>query len=58
MLALMKKKPERTPINPELKRRIEELIAFKGGGHNEDAVADIVENWLKLCTAVSVIIRA
>jgi uncharacterized protein (TIGR00730 family) len=36
----------------ELKRRIGELIEFKGGGHNEDAVADIVENALKLLTDV------
>jgi uncharacterized protein (TIGR00730 family) len=38
--------------DPELKRRIEELIAFKGGGHNTDEVADIIENALKLLTDV------
>jgi uncharacterized protein (TIGR00730 family) len=31
-----------------LKRRIQELIAFKGGGFNEESVSDIVENALKL----------
>ena len=39
-------------MDPELKRRIDELIAFKGGGHNPDAVADIIENALKLLTDV------
>ena len=32
----------------ELKRRIAELIAAKGGGHNADLVEDVVENALKL----------
>src|SRR5256714_5491141 len=32
----------------ELKRRVEELIAYKGGGHNPDLVEDVVENALKL----------
>ncbi|MGA3285162.1 MAG: TIGR00730 family Rossman fold protein [Verrucomicrobiota bacterium] len=36
--------------DPELERRIWELIKFKGGGHNEAEVADIVENALKLLT--------
>jgi len=36
----------------ELQRRIKELIAFKGGGYNENQVADIVENALKLLTDV------
>ena len=35
-------------MDPELKRRIQELIAFKGGGYNEESVADIIENALKL----------
>ena len=48
MLRPMNNKPEKPPVDPELKRRIEELIAFRGGGHNEDAVADIIENALKL----------
>jgi uncharacterized protein (TIGR00730 family) len=38
--------------DPELERRIWELIKFKGGGHNEAEVADIVENALKLLTDV------
>ena len=36
----------------ELQRRIQELIAFKGGGHNEAQVADIIENALKLLADV------
>ena len=51
-LAKMNGKPERPPVDPELKRRIDELIAFKGGGHNEEAVADIIENALKLLVDV------
>jgi len=39
---------EKPPVDPELKRRIEELIHYKGGGHNEASVADIIENALKL----------
>lgn len=38
--------------DPELKRRIEELIEFKGGGHNEESVADIIESALKILTDV------
>ncbi|MGD0252512.1 MAG: TIGR00730 family Rossman fold protein [Verrucomicrobiota bacterium] len=38
--------------DPELERRIWELIKFKGGGYNEAEVADIVENALKLLTDV------
>jgi len=41
-------KLERPPVDPELKRRIQELIAFKGGGHNEDLVGDIIESALKI----------
>jgi uncharacterized protein (TIGR00730 family) len=41
-------KAEKPAIDPELKRRIQELIEFKGGGHNEESVADIIENALKL----------
>jgi len=37
---------------PELRRHIQELIAEKGGGHNEDLVADIIENALKMLTDV------
>ena len=45
-------KPEKPPVDPELKRRIEELIQFKGGGFNQENVADIIENALKLLTDV------
>jgi hypothetical protein len=43
---------ERPPADPELRRRVEELIAYKGGGHNEDLVTDIIESALKLLTDV------
>jgi uncharacterized protein (TIGR00730 family) len=39
---------DKPPADPELKKRIQELIAYKGGGHNTDLVEDIVENALKL----------
>jgi uncharacterized protein (TIGR00730 family) len=45
-------KSERPPMDPELKRRIEELITFKGGGFNRESVADIIENALKLLSDV------
>ena len=48
----MNSKQDKSPADPELKRRIEELIAFKGGGHNPEAVADIIENALKLLSDV------
>jgi uncharacterized protein (TIGR00730 family) len=38
--------------SPGLTKRIRELIQFKGGGHNETQVADIIENALKLLTDV------
>jgi uncharacterized protein (TIGR00730 family) len=41
---------KRKSADPELKRRIQELIKFKGGGYNESEVADIIENALKLLT--------
>jgi len=47
MLSPMKR-ATKPPADPELKRRIKELIDYKGGGHNEENVADIVENGLKL----------
>ncbi len=47
----MKRAPK-PPADPELKRRIADLIAYKGGGFNEEAVADILENALKLLTDV------
>jgi len=39
---------DKPPVDPELKRRIDDIIAFKGGGFNEDLVADIIEQSLKL----------
>ena len=45
-------KNDKLPADPELQRRIEELIHYKGGGHNEESVADIIENGLKLLTDV------
>src|SRR2546428_6260088 len=41
-------KREKTLLDSELRRRIQELIAYKGGRHNEDLVEDIIENGLKL----------
>src|SRR6266516_6576579 len=43
---------ERPPADPELRRRVQELIAYKGEGHNADLVADIIESALKLLTDV------
>jgi hypothetical protein len=48
----MNDRPEKPPGEPELKRRIQELIDYKGGGDNQEQVADIVENALKLLTDV------
>src|SRR6266404_3341440 len=45
-------KAEKPPIDPELKRRIEDLINYKGGGFNQESVADIIENALKLLADV------
>jgi len=39
-------------MDPQLRSRIDELIKFKGGGHNEAEVADIIENALKILTDV------
>src|SRR5437016_1419943 len=44
-------KTEKT-TDPELKRRIEELIKFKGGGFNQESVSDIIESALKILTDV------
>jgi len=41
-------KTEKAPAEPELRRRIQELIAFKGGGRNQESVADIIESALKI----------
>jgi len=43
---------EKPPADPELRRRVQELIAYKGNGHNADLVADIIESALKLLTDV------
>src|SRR6267154_3831953 len=45
-------KTEKPPVDPELKRRIQDLIDYKGGGFNEENVADIIESALKLLTDV------
>ncbi len=45
-------KRERNPADPELKKRILELIDYKGGGYNTGLVADIIENALKLLNDV------
>ena len=44
----MPPRPRKAPTDPELHRRIQELIAYKGGGHNVQMVSDIVENALRL----------
>lgn len=41
-------KTEKPPMDPELRRRIQDLIDFRGGGHNQEAVADLIENALKM----------
>src|SRR5260370_20365578 len=46
------RKTEKPASDPELRRKIEELISYKGGGFNEQSVADIIENALKLLTDV------
>ena len=45
-------KTEKPPADPELRRRIQELIDYKGGGNNQESVADIIENALKIMTDV------
>jgi uncharacterized protein (TIGR00730 family) len=45
-------KVEKPPVDPELKRRIQELINYKGGGFNAENVSDIIENALKLLSDV------
>ena len=49
---MIKEKQPATPADLELQRRIQELIAFKGGGHKEAQVADMIENALKLLADV------
>ncbi len=43
---------EQAPADAELRRRIQELIDYKGGGHNPESVADIIETALRLLTDV------
>jgi uncharacterized protein (TIGR00730 family) len=45
-------KAEKPPVDLELKRRIQELIDYKGGGFNQENVADIIENALKILSDV------
>lgn len=45
-------KPAHSPADAELRRRINELIELKGGGHNPDLVASLVESALKLLSDV------
>ena len=46
------KRTEKIPMEPVLKSHIDALIKFKGGGHNEPEVADIIENALKMLVDV------
>src|SRR6266511_6293268 len=41
-------KRDKPAVDPELKRRIDDLSAYKGGGHNADLIESVVENALKL----------
>jgi hypothetical protein len=41
-------KVEKPPADPELRRRIQELIEYRGGGYNQESVADIIESALKI----------
>src|ERR1700759_3108412 len=45
-------KEKKPPVDLELKRHIDKLIEYKGGGFNQEAVADIIENALKLLTDI------
>src|ERR1051326_8906992 len=45
-------KAERPPVDLELKRRIQDLIEYKGGGFNQESVGDIIESALKLLSDV------
>jgi uncharacterized protein (TIGR00730 family) len=41
-------KTEKPPVDVELRKRIQDLIEYKGGGFNQECVADIIENALKI----------
>ena len=45
-------KTEKPPTDPQLRRKIEELISYRGGGYNREHVTDIIEQALKLLTDV------
>jgi len=45
-------KSDKSPFDPSLRKRIQDLIAEKGGGYNADLVEDIMVNALKLLTDV------
>ena len=49
---MMKHTKSKPAADPALEAKIRELIRFKGGGYNEDEVADVIENALKLLTDV------
>lgn len=48
----MKTEREKTPADLELRKRIQDLIDYKGGGHNPESVADIIETALRLLVDV------
>jgi uncharacterized protein (TIGR00730 family) len=48
----MKTDKEKSPVDPELRKKIQELIDYKGGGRNQDSVADIIETALKILSDV------
>jgi uncharacterized protein (TIGR00730 family) len=45
-------KADKSPVDPILRSRIQDLIAAKGGGYNADLVEEIIVNALKLLTDV------
>ena len=45
------KRIEKTPIDPQLRAGLR-IDRYKGGGHNEAEVADIIENALRILTDV------
>jgi uncharacterized protein (TIGR00730 family) len=47
-----KRNGKKSAASPELRKQIQELIQFSGGGRNESEVADIIENALKLLADV------
>ncbi|MFM2296013.1 MAG: hypothetical protein RLZZ350_2426 [Verrucomicrobiota bacterium] len=48
----MSKMNDKSTGDLELKTKIQELINHKGGGHNQEIVADLIENSLKMLTDV------